>query len=66
MAIAFGARSRFTSPKASAVADLARTIERSVRRVYLVLNGTPQSDAPRPFSAESASPTSACWILHAR
>ncbi len=67
MATVFGARQRFTfSPIASASADVVATISRSATRVFDAVNGPTHADAPRPFDRESASPTSACWILHAR
>ena len=67
MATVFGARQRFTfSPNPSALAEVVATISRSVSRAVDALNGPAHADAPRPFAGESASPTSACWILHAR
>lgn len=67
MATVFGARQRFTfSPNPSASADGLQTISRSVTKAIDVLNGPAHADAPRPFVGENASPTAACWILHAR
>ena len=67
MATVFGARQRFTfPPSASASAEVVQTISRSVTRALDVLNGPAHADAPRPFVGETASPTAACWILHAR